>query len=30
MDADANKQGWDSIVRELEKIEPGCVSKALD
>ncbi|KAL7933151.1 hypothetical protein V8C35DRAFT_280985 [Trichoderma chlorosporum] len=30
MDATANQKGWESIVRELEKIEPGCVSKALD
>ncbi|KKP05648.1 short-chain dehydrogenase [Trichoderma harzianum] len=30
MDATANKQGWDSIAKELEKIQPGCVSKALE
>ncbi|KAL6890805.1 hypothetical protein GGI43DRAFT_425299 [Trichoderma evansii] len=30
MDAKANKQAWDSIVKELEKIEPGSVSKALE
>lgn len=30
MDATANKQGWDSIAKELEKIEPGCVSRALE
>lgn len=30
MDAKANKQAWDSIARELEKIEPGSVSKALE
>lgn len=28
MDDTANKQAWDSIVKELEKLEPGCVAKA--
>ncbi|UKZ68414.1 uncharacterized protein TrAtP1_009451 [Trichoderma atroviride] len=30
MDAKADKQAWDSIARELEKIVPGSVSKALE
>jgi hypothetical protein len=30
MDAKANKQAWDSIAKELEKIVPGSVSKALE
>ncbi|UKZ74941.1 putative secondary metabolism biosynthetic enzyme [Trichoderma virens FT-333] len=30
MDATANQKGWYSIVKELENIEPGCVSKALE
>ncbi|KAL7904839.1 NAD(P)-binding protein [Trichoderma velutinum] len=30
MDGAANQQGWNSIVTELEKIQPGCVAKALE
>lgn len=30
MDAKANKQAWDSIAKELEKVVPGSVSKALE
>lgn len=30
MDATANKQAWDSVAKELEKVEPGCVAKALN
>lgn len=30
MDATANKQAWDSLAKELEKIQPGAVAKALE
>jgi hypothetical protein len=30
MDATAAKQGWDAIAKELDAIEPGCVSQALN